>query len=237
MAAPTETGTSAIAGPSATDTQDVTMTIPAGATSVVVAFGGFTTSTVSVTSVQGDPTGSPYNIDDVTLFIQRSAAQFAGLYVMHDTNANWPGTGSITVRVVAANAGQLKAAICCLTDVDTAGTPENDSQTATGASSAPSDVLTSSSNALNVAVAATYSADVGGGDDTLIQEQQNGAGSSSLYFWSESGTGASDTIEGNASVDWAMCSISFEGTGGGGGGATPKGPFGLPFHGPFRGPI
>jgi hypothetical protein len=223
MARPSITGTTAGTAATANATIDVTMTIPAGATALCVGFGGFAGgSAVTVTSVQIDPTGTPLNVNDVTLYNQRgNLEQYAGLYVMYDTNVNWPGTGSVTARVTISSANrQLKACIFCLADVDTAGTPANGTQTGDNAGSTPSMVLTSSSNALNVAAVASYSADIGGGDDTLIYEEQNGASSSSLYVWHEDGASSSDTVEGNASVAWAGIAASFEGTGGGGSSAS-----------------
>lgn len=226
MPAPTLTGTAAAVTETTAASIDLTMTVPADANVICVAFGGYAGSSLSVTSVQGDPTGTPYNINDITLYGQRAGTeQYAGFYAIYDTNVNWPGAGSVTIRVTIATGNrQLKGCIFCLKDVNTAGTPTNDTdQTGAGAASTPSITLTSSSNALNVAVAATYSADTsGGGDDTAINSQQNGAGSSSLYTWYESGTGASDTIEASGSVDWAMMAVSFEGTGGGGGGGSTK---------------
>ena len=223
MARPSITGTAVGTASTANATTDITMTIPAGATALCVGFGGFAAgSAVTVTSVQGDPAGTPYDIDDVTIYNQRNNLdQYAGLYVMYDTNVNWPGTGSVTVRVtINATTRQLKACLFCLADVDTGGTPSNGTQTGDNAASSPSMVVSSSSNALNVGVVATYSADVGGGDDTLIYEEQNSTSSSSLYVWHEDGATASDTVEANASVAWSGAVGSFEGTGGGGGGAT-----------------
>jgi hypothetical protein len=195
------------------------MTIPAGATALCVGFGGFSTGgAITVLSVQGDPAGTPYDVDDVTLYNQRTTTQFAGLYVMYDTHADWPGTGSVTVRITMSNASiQLRAGIFCLTDVDTGGTPLNGSDvTGENAASTPSMTVVSTTNALNIGVVGSYSADIGGGDDTLIYEEQNGAASSSLYVWHEDGVSSSDTVEGNASVAWAGVAASFEGTGGGG---------------------
>ena len=242
MPRPSITGTTVGTASTANATTDITMTIPAGATALCVGFGGFAAgSAVTVTSVQGDPAGTPYDIDDVTIYNQRNNLdQYAGLYVMYDTNVNWPGTGSVTVRVtINATTRQLKACLFCLGDVDTAGTPSNGTQTGDAAASTPSLSVASSSNALNIGVVASYSADVGGagGDDTLIYEEQNSTSSSSLYVWHEDGTTTSDTVEGNASVAWAAVAASFEGTGGGGGGATPKGPLTITLSGPFRGPL
>lgn len=215
MPAPTLTGTAVTTEFDATRPADLTMTVPADANCLCVGFGGFEGTSVTVTSVQGDPTGTPYNIDDLTLYGQRTNAQYAGLYVIDDQNVNWV-TGSVTVRITLNRTNaQLKGTIFCLKDVDTLGTYINDSGGAESASGTPSHTLTSSSNALNVAVAATYSADIGGGDDTVIGEVQNGGAKSSLYVWHEAGTGASDTIEGNASVAYRMAAASFEGTSGG----------------------
>lgn len=202
---------------------DVTLDIGASTTSVEINCGGFGGTAVTVSSVQGDPTGTPYDIDDVELFVQNGTAQYAGKYIIHDTNANWPGTGTHTFRVTLDAAGrQLKVVGVSINDTDTAGTPVNGTNTATSSSGTPSSSVTSSSNALNIGVAATYSADVGSpaGDDTMIQEDQNSTSSSSLYVWSEDGTSASDTVEANQSVAYAMCVASYEGTGGGGGGLS-----------------
>lgn len=218
-AAPTITasGTAATAG---SDTLDLALTIPADCTVLAVGFGGFEAVTVSVDSVQGDPTGTPFDLNDLTLFGQRTNAQYAGLYAIYDTNVNWPGTGSVTVRIdINRTSAQLKGQIFCVADVDTGGTATNDTDiTAESASGTPSVTLTSTSNALNVAATATYSADTtGGGDDTSIGSIQNGGSSSSLYVWAESGTGASDTIESSGTVAYKMVAVSFEGTSGGGG--------------------
>lgn len=219
MARPIITGTTGGAASTANATTDVTMTIPAGATALCVGFGGFAGgSAVTVTSVQIDPTGTPLDVDDVTLYNQRAdLEQYAGLYVMYDTNTDWPGTGSVTARVTISSANrQLKACIFCLADVDTAGTPLNGSDvTGENSGSTPSMTVVSTTNALNIGAVASYSADIGGGDDTLIYEEQNGGSSSSLYVWHEDGTSSSDTVEGNASVAWAGVAASFEGTGGG----------------------
>lgn len=221
MARPSIVGTTAGTAATSNATIDVTMTIPAGATALCVAFGGFAGgSAVTVTSVQGDPTGTPYNISDLSVYNQRgNLEQYAGVNTLYDTSGDWPGTGSVTVRVTISSANrQLKACIFCLADVDTAGTPSNGTQTGENAASTPSMVVTSTSNALNIGVVASYSADIGGGDDTLVYEEQNGGSSSSLYTWSEDGASSSDTVEGNASVAWSGVVASFEGTGGGGGG-------------------
>ncbi len=216
MPRPSETGTSVNGPQTGGQFIDITMTIPADATTLVVAFGGWGAgATVTVTSVQIDPLGTPFDLDDVTLFNQLTTQQYGGIYAMHDTNANWPGSGSVTVRVTLSASGlSLMAELFCLTDVDTGGTPENGTATAASASGTPSAVLTSSANALNIASIGSYSADAGGagGDDTVIGEEQNGAAAASFYCWSEEGTGSSDTIEANASVSYGMVAVSFEGT-------------------------
>ena len=219
MTIPSITGTTVGVGPGSGSSIDISFTVPSGANAVVVGSGGFRGSAVLVDSVQGDPDGTPYDFDDVVL-TTNNGAQWSGLHAIFDTNANWPGTGAITIRVtIDAGGGQIKAAACAITDFDTSsGT--NGTNTATGTGSAPSSSVTSTANALDIACAATYSADVGGGDDTVIYEDQNGTSSSSLYMWHEDGAASSNTVEGNANVSWAMCVASFEGTGGGGGGGT-----------------
>lgn len=203
-------------------TQDLTFTVPADAKVICVGIAGFASGAdmsfgTGIVSVQGDPTGTPYNINDLQLVSQTSSDnQYAALFAIYDTNVNWPGSGSVTIRVTYNGSGrQQKSCAFCLADVDTSGTPTNStnaSLTQSDSASTPSQTITSSANALNVAAAGTYSADIGGGDDTVIHEVQNSTSSSSIYVWSEDGTGASDTVEGNASVNWAMVSVSFEGT-------------------------
>lgn len=228
MPAPSITGTTSGTLQVATATIDVSMTVPADANVIAVAFGGFANGAANaITSVQGDPDGTPYDLNDLTLYNQRDDLyQYAGIYAIYDDNVNWPGSGSVTVRVTQTRtATNLKACVFCLTDVDIAGTPVNDTDiTGEGAAAIPSLTLTSSSNALNVGCATTYSADIGDGDDTLIYEEQNGGSASSLYVWSEAGTGATDTIEGGASVAFAMVAVNFEGTGGGGGASVSPSP-------------
>lgn len=221
MPEPTETGTSVTTEFDSTRPADLTMTVPADADLLGVTFGGFEGTGVTVNSIQGDPTGTPYDLDDVTEYGQRTNAQYAGFYAIDKDNANWPGTGPVTVRIdINRSNAQLKGTIFCLKDVDTSTAYRVAS--AESASGTPSASVSSSSNSLNVAVAATYSADVGGGDDTLIGEVQNGGAKSSLYTWSESGTGATDTVEANASVAYHMRVVSFEGTGGGAPAAANK---------------
>lgn len=228
MPRPSLTGTGSTTEFNATRPADLTMTIPADADVLCVCFGGFEGTPVSLTSVQGDPTGTPYNLDDVTEYGQRTNAQYAGFYAIDKDNANWPGTGSVTVRItISRSNAQLKGTIFCLKDVDTATAYRV--ANAESASGTPSVSVSSSSNSLNIGIAATYSADVGGGDDTLIAEVQNGGSASSLYCWHEDGTGATDTVEANASVAYHMRVVSFEGTGGGGGPSTPQGLHGIDF--------
>lgn len=221
MPAPTLTGTPVEVTETSAATIDLTMTVPADAKVIHVGFGGYAGSSLAVSSVQGDPTGTPFDIDDLELYYQQAVDQYAGQYAIFDTNPNWPGPGTFTIRVTMAAANrQLKGAMCCIKDVDTAGTPVNGTQTGGNAGSIPSLTLTSSANALNLATAATYSADIsGGGDDIPITTGalQNGGSSSSLYMWAEEGTGASDIVEGNASVGWAGVAVSYQGTGGSGG--------------------
>jgi hypothetical protein len=215
MARPSITGTTVGTAATANATTDITMTIPAGAKALCVGFGGWGGGLgVTVTSVQIDPTGTPYNVDDVTLYNQRGTDQYGGLYVMYDTNTNWPGTGSVTVRVtISASSRELKACLFCLTDVDTASTPLNGSDiTGESAGAVPSMSVTSTANALNIGSVGSYSADIHGGDNTQIYAEQNGSSSSSFYIWSEDGTATTDTVEGNASVAWAGVAASFEGT-------------------------
>lgn len=205
----------------AATTQDLTFTVPADAKVICVAGGGFASGAnmaqgAGLVSVRGDPTGANWHLNDLELVSQTTADnQWAFLFAIYDTNANWPGTGSVTIRVTYSSSGvQQKSCAFCLADVATAAGALNsstESLTQSDSATTPSQTITSSANALNIGVAATYSADIGGGDDTLIHEVQNGASSSSLYVWSEDGTGSSDTIEGNASVNWAMVSASFEG--------------------------
>lgn len=194
---------------------DVDIVIGANTNAVVIMFGGYGGTAVTVSSVQLDPTGTPRDVDDVELYRQNGTDQYAGLYVMYDTHTYWPGTGTHTFRVTLDAAGrQLKVAGMAVDDVDTGGTPSNGTNTGISGSGTPSLSLVSSSNALNLGSAATYSADVGSpaGDDTMIEEDQNGGSSSSLYCWSEDGASSSDTIEANQSVAYAMCAISLEGT-------------------------
>jgi predicted enzyme related to lactoylglutathione lyase len=215
MARPSITGTTVGTAATANATTDITMTIPAGAKALCVGFGGWGGGLgVTVTSVQIDPTGTPYDVDDVTLYNQRGTDQYGGLYVMYDTNTNWPGTGSVTVRVtISAASRELKACLFCLTDVDTAGTPLNGSDiTGESAASTPSMSVTSTANALNIGSVGSYSADIHGGDNTQIYAEQNGGSSSSFYIWHEDGTTTTDTVEGNASVAWGGVAASFEGT-------------------------
>lgn len=216
MAAPTLTGTAAGTAQTTAIFIDVTMTVPADAELILVGFGGFSNgAAITVSSVQGDPTGTPYNIDDITQYAQRGTDQYAGIYGIDDQNVNWPGSGSVTIRVSLTGADsdrQLKAGICCVKDVDTTGTYVNGTQTGTNAASTPSMVVTSTTNALDFGCVGSYSADIGGGDDTVIYEEQNSTTSSSLYFWHEAGASSSNTVEGNASVAWAGVAVSIEGT-------------------------
>jgi hypothetical protein len=199
----------------ASDSIDVTLTVPVGASALVVSFGGFAGgSAVTVVSVQ-DVTGTAFDINSASVYNQRGDLdQYSGKYVLYS-----PTPGSTTVRITISSPNrQLKACAYCLTDVDLAGTPINGSLVSgENAASIPSIILTSSSNALNVAAVASYSANIGtgGADDTLIYEEQGGGSASSLYVWHEDGTSSSDTVEGNASVAWSGVAISFEGTGGG----------------------
>lgn len=228
MPAPTLTGTAVEVTETSAATIDLTMTVPADAKVIHVGFGGYAGSSLAVSSVQGDPTGTPFDLDDLTQYFQLGGTeQYAGQYAIFDTNPNWPGAGTLTVRVtLAAPNRQLKGVMCCIAGVDTAGTPVNGTQTGGNAGSIPSLTLASSDIALNIATASTYSADIrGDGDDTAITTGalQNGGTSSSLYMWAEAGTGASDTMEGAASVGWAGVAVSYQGIteGGGGGSSTP----------------
>ena len=216
MPAPSLTGTPAEVTETSAATIDLTVTVPADANVIHVGFGGYAGSSLVVSSVQGDPAGTPFDIDDLEVYYQRAVDQYVGQYAIFDTNPNWPGPGPFTVRVtIAATNRQLKGAICCLKDVDTEGTPVNGTQTGGNAGSVPSLTVVSSDNALNLATVASYSADTtGDADDTAITTGalQNGSSSSSLYMWAEDGTGASDTVEANASAAWAGVVVSYQGT-------------------------
>lgn len=192
----------------------ITCTVASGDNVLEVDFGGYGGTSVSVTSVELTSVSPHVPLNDVSLYVQNGTAQYSGKYAIFSDNPDWPGAGNHDITVTLDAGGrQLKVAAAAIADVDLSRSPKlNAATTSSGSSSTPSITHGSSNNALNVAVAATYSADIGGGDDTMLQEDQNSTAASSLYLWTEDGAGASDTTEGNASVDWAMCVVSYEGT-------------------------
>ncbi len=226
MAVPSVTGTPVFNNEVAATNDTVTITVPANATSVVVCYGGFASgASVSVSSVQ-DTTGTAFDIDNQIVFSQTTTdQQWCGASVIHDTDADW-ATGSRDYTVTVTSGGfQLKVGAFCLTDTDTAGTPINgvfESLTMSDSSANPSQSVTSTTNALDIAVVASYSADLrGGADNTDIGSDYNTTSSSSLFAWSEAGAASSNTLEADSAVNHAMVLLSFEGTSGGGGSALP----------------
>lgn len=218
MARPTPIGTPVTAGGTNISQQDVTFTPPVGCTAILLEFGGFQNATLSLTSVQGDPTGTPYNINDLTQSVFRANQQYAGLYGIFDSNANWPGTGSsVTVRVtLSGTAASLRVTAHFLQGTPSSGQVNSSTNSSSSSGSVSLSLSTSSSNAIDVGVCATYSADVNGGsDDTQISYFDGDTGDASVYVWTEDGVDSSNTVEpGSATVAWAGCAASIEGTAG-----------------------
>lgn len=223
MAAPSTVGSIITGGNTSSATLDLTITPDANANGIFICFGGFmNASGVTVTSVQGDPTGTPYDLDDVTEYLLRSTQQYSGIYAIFDDNANWPGTGSAeTIRItLSAAPNSLRAALFCLQDMASSSQVNSTNTGSSSSGNVSLSLSTSTTNALDIGVCGTYSADVsGGGDDTELYHFDGGAGDASVYVWTEAGASSSNTIEpATGTVAYSVSGVSIEGTAGGGGG-------------------
>lgn len=173
-------------------------------------------ATLTTSSVQGDPTGTPFDIDDLELSSHRANQQYAGLYAIFDSNANFPTIGvEETIRVtLSGEANSLRVTVFFLQDTPSSAQVNSSNTGSSSSGSVSLSLSTSSDNAIDLGVCGTYSADVnGGGDDTQISYYDGDAGDASVYVWTEDGTDTSNTVEpGTATVAWAGCAASIEGT-------------------------
>jgi hypothetical protein len=173
-------------------------------------------ATLTTSSVQGDPTGTPFDIDDLELSSHRANQQFAGLYAIFDSNGNFPTIGvEETIRVtLSGTAMSIRATVYFLQDTASSSQVNSTATSSSASGSVSLSLSTSSANALDLGVCGTYSADVnGGGDDTQISYFDGDAGDASVYVWTEDGVDSSNTVEpGSATVAWAGCAASIEGT-------------------------
>lgn len=226
MPAPTVVGTPVTAVGTTVTSQDVTITVPSGANGIFLGWGSFATSSRTVSSCRIDPTGGNHDMTEIGHVVNGGGTtQHAGAYRMFDDDPNWPGTGSLTIRLtMSGSMSNITVYAFCVQDIDVSGTPINGTAENNGSSGAVTDTVTSTTNALDIGFATTYSADVGSGagDDTLIEETQRGASNYSTYCWSEAGAATTNTVESNnsANVSFAQLVISLEGDSGGGGGSS-----------------
>lgn len=195
----------------------VSLTVPAGATRIVVCEGGFDTTQQDCTGVAAGGnalTQIGTNVHD--------GGRHASMWEMRDSDANWPGTGPVTI--VATNSGSRTSAhivAFCLTDSDDVAA--SGAQTGTGSSATPSLTVTSASGDLVIGMFGTYSAARGAasGSDSEIDWYDGSTGDASLLVFSTPGA-TSTTFDWTygSSVSYSGIAASFGDSGGGGGGGS-----------------
>lgn len=196
------------------------VTVPSGTNAIIIAGYGF--GKASGTALFTSATFNGVTCNDIVGVTRATNRQFCRLFTLYDTHASWPGTGTFTALVNSNEADDIGIMSCCVTNVDTS-TPITGSGTnsGTGATTPTISGIASSANDTAFAIFSTYSAGhtAGSGDDTSIDDDQNGAGNVSGYFFTEAGTASAVTVETTYSsgVEYAIAALSLAGTAGGGG--------------------
>lgn len=220
MPRPTLVGTTpAIENPAGNlDSHDFTMTVDADATCILLLVGGYDDAAMQpgTASITSGGSGSLTNVNSEGNSAY-SGVQYCTCFVMYDDDANWPGTGAITVtwNAQGGNFGQVRGQLMQWRDVDTAGTPSPANNIGSSdTSGAASITMTGLDSSLDVMVAASaFYNDAPTTESGEIGFADNGASSSSLYVWQEDADGASSTIELAGQDDpWAACAIALRGT-------------------------
>jgi len=240
MPNPTPVGTAQSSYAASVTTRTVSLTIPVGASAVVAFLGGYSNTTVSSVTLDG-------NAMENIVSGQNGTAQYGGVFYMDDADANWPGDGAFNVVGTATGGGsfnQVHLLATCFQDVDTttqgyrtgvaaSGNVDDPNVSLTGITTSTDTMVYGSCYYSNQNAAATTG--------TLIIEVDNTtSASSSIFTYDNAPAGSSDTIgtTTDAAVEHWSGAFALIGTGAGGG-ATPAPRTNLQgcLTGPFGGPI